>query len=150
MVAKPTIFVVQRRDQQVALGNRLKPFHACVGPSHGLAQRHAQPVENRGANHELNHLARQAIEQFPEIRANGVLDAGEIAHVLAEILVQLNRGGGNYPQGGRPAIGFLTQQPDVRQSECAGTFGLDKLPRFFGIESQGRSIDFQQQILCTQ
>src|ERR1700721_919137 len=84
MVAKPMALVIERREQQLTLLNRPKPFLAGIRAGHNLTQRHAQPVEYRRTKHKLNHVARQAVEQFPEIGTNGALDAREIAHIMCE------------------------------------------------------------------
>src|SRR5260370_7443623 len=112
-----------------------------------LAERRAEPIEYRRSQHELHELARQPIEQFPEVRTDRALRAGEIAHILAEILPQPNRRGRRDPQGRRPALRLLVQEFHVGWNERAGFLGLEKILRLLQIESERRRIDLQQLVL---
>src|SRR6266581_1446976 len=86
MVTIPSAFLIEGHKQQLTLLDRCKQLTARARPRHMLAERRAEPVDDRGAQHELHELARQPIEQFPKVRADGALRAGEIAYVLAEVL----------------------------------------------------------------
>ena len=85
-----------------------------------------------------------------EIGADRALAAREIAHVLREILLRLNRRGRHNPQRGRPTLRLLVQKPHVGRNERAGALDLEKIPRFLQIKSQGRGIDLQQLVLGAQ
>ena len=86
---------------------------------------------------------RQAIEHFLEVSADRPLRAGKVAHVLPEILVQMNRCRRHNPQCSWPAFRLLMQKPQFGGDECAGSLGLNKISRFLQIKSQGQGIDFQ-------
>src|SRR6266851_7470944 len=133
MVTIPSAFLIEGHEQQLTRLDRLKQLAARARSRHMLAERCAEPVEDRRTQHELHEFAWQSIEQFPKISADRALRAGEIAHVLPEVLRQFDRSRRGDSQGCRPALRLLMQESYFGRNERTRFLCLEESLRFLQI-----------------
>ena len=114
VVVAPPLPAVVERDEEQAGPFELHELRRAAGPAgDGVAQRSAEPVQDRGGEQEVAHvvaLARQDL--VGEVVDDEPVVAGEPGDDGAGIVAILQRKAGQL-QGGRPAFGAVRERCDV-------------------------------------
>ncbi len=117
VVAVPAATVVERDDEQVGAVERLQHGGAVVAAGDGVAQRTAQPIENRGLNKEIPHTFGLPIEHLVDQVVDDVaVVARESGDEPGDVVAALHRQRGQL-QRGDPAFGAPLQVCDVERCE---------------------------------
>ena len=110
VVAKPRPPGVERGDERVRVLELLQDPLRARAAGEDVGQRPADPLEHRGAQQQLAHLRRLALQHLrQQIARHGALAAGELGDEPLGIGMAGERDRGQ-PQAGGPALGPLVQQ----------------------------------------
>ncbi len=120
VVAVPATVAVQRDEEQVGPVQVLEHVLAARVAGHGLAQRSAHPVEDRGLEQEVTHLRRLTVEHlFGQVVHDVAVVAGEGGDERRGVCAP-PQGQRRELQGGDPALGAGLQRRDVARSDREG------------------------------
>src|SRR4029077_8666491 len=106
VIAIPISLFVERDEQQLIGLDGIEHLTARSPPGDRPAKRRGKPVEDRDPQHELDEIARQPIQHFSEIGANGTQCAREPLYIPLRILPRLAEHSCDNPQDGWPAFRF--------------------------------------------
>ena len=115
VVAPPPPLLVERDQEQAGPLDRLQQLLAVRAAHHGVAQRPAQPVEDRGLQQERAQLGRLAFEHLlGEVVEHEAVAPGELGDEPGDVAAALQRQRREV-QARRPALGALAERARRRR-----------------------------------
>ena len=144
VVAEPVALVVQRHDEQVVSFQGLQHAPAIVPAGERIAQRGAEPVEDRGLQQEGTDAVGLTVQDFVDQVVDDVpVVAGEGPYETRQLLPPLDRERGQL-EAHDPALGARLQDRDVGCRKAQPHRLVEEGSRFLLGESQVRGPQLRQ------
>ena len=114
VVAEPGPGGVERGDERVLVFELLEDRLGARAAGERVGQRPADALEDRGAQEQVAHLRRLALQHLgEEVARHGPLAARELGHEPLRVRVRGQRDR-RQAQAGRPSLGAFVQRRDDR------------------------------------
>ena len=135
VVAIPVALLVERDEEQVGAVRLSEQRGTVAGARERVAQRRAHTLEDRRAHEELAHRPRGILDHLVQVVADLAVVPRERADERSPVLAPAQRQRGEL-QPGRPALGPLPQQPDVRGGKLERQRSVQQRSRRDVVEAQ--------------
>jgi hypothetical protein len=135
VVAVPLASRVERHEEQVGALDTLEQLGGVPIARHRLAQRRAEPLQDRGAQQELAKPVRLLRQDLVQVVADLSVLARQRLHARAPVPVPLDRQR-RQPQPGGPALGARVQRPDIARVEAQAERVVQELGRLVLAEAE--------------